>query len=105
MNDLKFAIRQLLKNPGFTAVAVLSLALGLDVNTMMFSFFNAYLLRPIPLIKEPNRIVEINRGDSLGRRTAFSLSEYERFRDHNDVLSGLIAYTTPHGGTLMLGGR
>ena len=104
MNDLKFAFRQLLKNPGFTAVAVLSLALGFGLNTMMFSFFNAYLLRPVPLIKEPNRIAEISRGDSLNHRSAFSLSEYERFRDHNKVLSGLTAYTSPRGGTVTLRG-
>src|ERR687887_486666 len=102
MNDLKFAFRQLVKNPGFTAVAVLSLALGIGVNTMLFSFFNAYLLRPVPLIKEPNRIVQIDRGDALSRRGAFSLSEYERFRNRNDVSSGLVAYTGPHGATLTL---
>ncbi len=101
--DIRYGARMLRKKPGFTAVAALSLALGLGVNTMMFSFFNAYLLRPVPLIKEPRRIVEINRGDSLNHRSAFSFSEYERFRDHNDVLSGLVAYTAPQGGTLMLG--
>src|SRR5438477_9932107 len=49
MNDLKFALRQLLKNPGFTTVAVLSLSLGIAANTTIFGFVNALLLRPPPV--------------------------------------------------------
>src|SRR5881398_3030204 len=58
MNDLKFAIRQLLNNPGFTAVAVLTLALGIAANTAIFSFVNAILLQPLPY-KDADRLVMI----------------------------------------------
>ena len=58
MNELKFAFRQLLKNPGFTAVAVLTLALGIAANTAIFSFVNAILLQPLPY-KDADRLVMI----------------------------------------------
>jgi predicted permease len=63
MNDFRFAIRQLLKNPGFTVVAVLTLALGMGANTAIFSLVNAIMLRPPPF-REPQRLMYLSERSS-----------------------------------------
>jgi len=76
LNDLKFAFRQLLKNPGFTAVAVLTLALGIGVNVAVFSMANAVLWRPLNF-PEPDQLVQLGEGDLLnGNRGGVSASNF-----------------------------
>ncbi|HKQ93279.1 MAG TPA: ABC transporter permease [Blastocatellia bacterium] len=79
--DLRFALRILAKSPGFTAVVVLSLALGIGANTTIFSLINAALFKPLPRVKEPDRLVWF--------RAPASYPDYEDFRDQNDVFSGI----------------
>jgi predicted permease len=81
-----------LKSPGFTVVAVAVLALGIGANTTIFSLVNAVLLRPLP-VKDPDQLVLLltKRPDSVNHN--FSYPAYADYRDRNDVLSGLIAYS------------
>ena len=108
MNDLKFAFRQLLKNPGFTAVAVLTLALGIGANTAIFTILNAVALRALPVLglSESSSVFSRfsgNRGpiprNVYGDPNRVSYSEYPEYRD-NHVFSGLIAYAPSVTATL-----
>src|SRR5438093_264890 len=92
MNDLKFAFRQLLKNPGFTAVAVLTLALGIGANTAISNLVNSVLLRPMA-VQKPEEIVSISASTGLtGPPESSSYLDYVDFRDGSrDVLTGVAA--------------
>jgi macrolide transport system ATP-binding/permease protein len=91
--DLRVSVRRLQKTPGFTLIAVLSLALGIGANTAIFSLVNTVLLRPLP-IEEPKQMVSLNSVSLNGQQNFPTLSypNYRDLRDRNNVLSGLIAY-------------
>ena len=86
--DLKFGVRGLLKRPGFTVIAVLTLALGIGANTAIFSVVNATLMRPLPVV-DPDRLVFVFNGPP---GSVFSYPDYAALRDQNNVLDGLIAW-------------
>jgi putative ABC transport system permease protein len=98
IQDLRYGLRMLAKNPGFTAMAVLTLALGIGVNTTLFTAFDAVALKPLP-VREPNSVVRLVRTLASGSvgdvQYNFSYPEYVYYRDHNRVFSGLIAASWP----------
>jgi predicted permease len=86
--DVRYAFRATWKSPGFTAVAVLSLALGIGATAAIFSIVDALMLRPLP-ITDPQRLVLVGRpGGGL-----FSYRVWGQIRDQQDVFSGVFAYT------------
>ncbi|MGH9613269.1 MAG: ABC transporter permease [Bryobacteraceae bacterium] len=96
--DVRYAARVLRKSPGFTLAAVLAIALGVGVNTGIFSLLNAVALRSLP-VPDSGRVISIYqtfRGvrsrNVEGSPNFFSYSEYKNYRDHNQTLSGLAAY-------------
>lgn len=96
--DVRYGARTLRNNPGFTAVAVLTLALGIGINAGIFTILNAAALRPLPLARsgELVSIYQSIRGprhrNIHGSPAMSSYPEYRDFRDHNHVFSGLVAY-------------
>src|SRR5262245_3411200 len=98
--DLRYGARMLLKQPGFTLVAVITLALGIGVNTALFTVYDAFVLKPLPL-KDPYSIANVTGYDREGKRNQlFSYLDYLDYRDRNTMFAGLIAwnkFTAPFG--------
>src|SRR5215216_2791462 len=96
--DVRYGVRALLKNPGFTAVAVITLALGIGANTAIFSLTDQILLRSLPVVKPEELVVLRSPGPKRGRvwsdgdgAASFSYPMYKELRDRNNVFSGLLA--------------
>src|SRR5882762_9837121 len=97
MNDLRYALRQLLKNPGFTAVAVLTLALGIGASTAIFSLINAALLRALPF-PDSDRLAVIwadNPSLKLGMTTIPPANaDVAEWREHGRSFASIAAFTS-----------
>ena len=109
--DLRYAVRGLAKSPGFTAVAVLTLALGIGANTVIFTVVDGALLRGLPY-RDPGRIVHVWEGTSQESARQFSYLDYLDVRDRTRTFSDVAAYgfygaalEAPGGGVLLGGGR
>src|SRR5690242_440603 len=99
--DLRFGLRLLAKTPGFTAVAILSLALGIGANTAIFTLIDAVMLRMLP-VKNPQQLVRLNLTEPSENRlprwtdgnseTAFAYPAFQQMRARNQVLSSLFAF-------------
>ncbi len=96
--DARLGIRGLLKSPGFTIIAVLTVALGIGANTAIFTVLNAVLLRALPA-EDPQRLVILSNpeyhgigvGDGSGKRGMYAYSEFRDLLDKNQVFSGMLA--------------
>src|SRR4051794_13254734 len=92
LQDLRYSGRMLLKRPGFTLVAVITLALGIGANTALFTVFEAFALKPLPL-KDPERIVRISgRNRDGATQSLFSYADYLDYGERSNAMAGLVAW-------------
>ena len=94
--DLRYAVRQLRKSPGFTAVAVLTLALGIGANTAVFSVINAVLLKPLSY-PEPDRIVQFRLKSTEGSVPSTSIEDFRFWMEHAAAVNDISAYDLGEG--------
>ena len=102
LKDLRYGVRMLMKRPGFTAVAIIALALGIGANTAIFSVVNAVLLKPLPF-SDPDRLIRIYETDKHRGLTQGSASypDFADWRDQNHVFERIAAF---HDGSHILTG-
>lgn len=92
LRDIRYGSRALFRNPGFTVLAILTLALGIGANTTIFSWINGTLLDPIPGAARTGEIMSLTRGGTVETPYPFSYPDYADLRDHNQSFSGLAAF-------------
>ena len=102
LQDLRYAVRVLARKPGFTFVALLTLALAIGANTAIFSIVNAMLLRPLPY-PESERIVQLMRGFPQGTGSSLSVPKFVYWRDQSSVFTSISAYDTLGSGFNLTG--
>jgi predicted permease len=91
--DLRYTFRMFAKSPGFTAIILATLALGIAANTAVFSVVSAILLRPMPGISEPDRLVSLYRVQNGQTFDNMGYPDYRDYRDRNQSLAGLAAHS------------
>src|SRR5688572_17905419 len=89
--DLRYGVRMLLKSPGFTLIAILTLALGIGANTAMFSVVHAVLLQPLPF-HEPERLVRVLRSSAGNQRSQLSFPDFADFRARQSVFEHMAVW-------------
>ncbi len=94
LQDIRYGVRTLIKRPGFTAVAVIALALGIGANTAIFSVVNSLLLRPLPF-SEPDKLVQVWEANLTRGKSEIpaSFPNFADWRDQNQVFEQVVAYT------------
>ncbi len=92
LQDIRYGARMLLKSPGFTLIAVITLALGIGANTAIFSLVNSILLRQLPF-RQPEQLVRVDSRRLASGKYSFTLPDFIDYRDHNQSLSDIAAYT------------
>ncbi len=92
LQDIRYAVRMLAKNPGITALAVLALALGIGANTAIFSLVNAVLLRPLPGVEDADQLVQLERIQRGRVMYNFGYPDYLDYRDQNQSFTGVAAH-------------
>ena len=90
IQDLRYGLRILRTHPGFAAVAVLTLALGIGANTAIFTFLDKLVIRTLPVERPHELVAFVSAAD--GEPAVFSYPGYADLRDHNEVLTGLVAF-------------
>ena len=101
VEDARYGLRMLAKNPGLTAAVIIALALGIGVNTTVFSFVNALLLRPPALVKSPERLLEVwlrnPRSSGVEEYLPLTYPDYVYHRGHSQSYEGMLAFDgDPH---------
>src|SRR5436309_2854919 len=115
LNDVRYGLRQLIKHPAFTIIAILTLALGIGANTAIFSVVNAVLLKPLPF-PDPDQLIAIGMTDTRQKSqsdlNSLSYPDFFDFRDQNRTLASAAVYrdrafalTSEEGATSLRGAK